>query len=272
MENKGFTLLELVVVICLLGVIAALGAPSFAGIIQSAGKKQCDKNIEIMSAVYEAEKDRIPDVDLNDIVNNTDGLYFAEKFTCGGKSYRITEKDNYYEIVCPLHGGIVVDEIPDNMIYNMKAAMDAFLSAKISSHSDFEKFMLGQNPSMPFEPTEEQQRLMEQLGIKSSGNDALRKYLYIYLYNGNWPTLEEGLYIKPYIWNGQNGDKNNVVIYADSSSGVNSNWNVQYIYNKDDGNWYHKKDNRGYIISNKSWETIKTDLLNTSMFEIYDNK
>lgn len=48
-ENKGFTLVELIVVIAILGILASVAVPAYSGYISKANKAKDDAQIEVMN-------------------------------------------------------------------------------------------------------------------------------------------------------------------------------------------------------------------------------
>lgn len=59
----GFTLMEMIVVIAILGALAALAIPRFTGVLENSQKKTDEANIRIVEsavALYQAEKGDLP--------------------------------------------------------------------------------------------------------------------------------------------------------------------------------------------------------------------
>ncbi|MBW1677994.1 MAG: type II secretion system protein [Deltaproteobacteria bacterium] len=79
-NNKGFTLLEMLVVIMIMGFLLAMIAPRFAGIFGDSEDTVCDTNIKTTRqylAGFEMANNKLPD-DLINIVNQkSDGTYYG---------------------------------------------------------------------------------------------------------------------------------------------------------------------------------------------------
>ena len=63
-NRKGFTLIELIVVIAILGILAAIAIPRFAGTMTTAKQRTHDANVRTIESavgVYEAENGSLPD-------------------------------------------------------------------------------------------------------------------------------------------------------------------------------------------------------------------
>lgn len=65
-SNKGFTLVEMVIVLAIIGVIAALAIPIYGNIMEKANQTADEANIKTVEtavAVYQAENGALPSID-----------------------------------------------------------------------------------------------------------------------------------------------------------------------------------------------------------------
>jgi prepilin-type N-terminal cleavage/methylation domain-containing protein len=85
-NSKGFTLVEVMVVIIVLGIVAGIAVLSVTGTIEKSRKDVCDVNVLQMKRMYETYLD-LESMEHSDVVFNQ---YFQE----------------YREEICPLDGDI----------------------------------------------------------------------------------------------------------------------------------------------------------------------
>ena len=96
-NKKGFTLVELMVVVAILGVLVAVAVPAYNGVTESANKKVCATNIRtIESAILQAQ---VAGVELEDctIGDGTTALdnYIKDAATLACPSDKGTPKKGY---------------------------------------------------------------------------------------------------------------------------------------------------------------------------------
>lgn len=77
-NQKGFTLMELMIVIVIIGVLAAIGVPAYNNYVKSAKEKACAANVSVIqNALYiaaaESSVGDIDDVTLDDAADNLTG-------------------------------------------------------------------------------------------------------------------------------------------------------------------------------------------------------
>jgi prepilin-type N-terminal cleavage/methylation domain-containing protein len=113
-NNKGFTLVELMVVLLIIGILVAIAIPIYNRTTDNAYKKTCYANqrtIEGAAAQWAADKDKtLKDAELNgtgwiDVLVGDD-KYIAEKPMCkkGGNTADYTWDSTTGKVVCPLAG------------------------------------------------------------------------------------------------------------------------------------------------------------------------
>lgn len=101
-NKKGFSMIELVVVITLLGVVSLIAIPAFKNIKEDSREKICKENIENMLDTYRQEKTTNPELQLNDFLTDLKGSEEFKNCPSGGQ-YMLSV--NGKTIVCTKHGG-----------------------------------------------------------------------------------------------------------------------------------------------------------------------
>jgi len=97
-NEKGFTLMELMIVIVIIGVLAAIGVPAYKGMTDKARKASCDANLRTVQtavAMYYSEhglypadltKATLSDVDGNAYIENVEDV---AKCPVDGTAYEV---------------------------------------------------------------------------------------------------------------------------------------------------------------------------------------
>lgn len=111
-NRKGFTLIELIVVIAILGILALFLVPSFIGYADDAQKATCDANRHLIERSYKFYKVKNENVSLSAYING-DGLEYQGS-QCPSKGTYSYDDDNG-KVLCSIHGG-ADDETSDSDI------------------------------------------------------------------------------------------------------------------------------------------------------------
>lgn len=109
-NKKGFTLIELIVVIAILGILALFLVPSFIGYADDAQKATCDANRHLIERSYKFYKVKNEDVVLSDYIDGDGSEYQGSQ--CPSKGTYSYDDENE-KVLCSIHGG-KNDEISDS--------------------------------------------------------------------------------------------------------------------------------------------------------------
>ena len=102
-NKKGFTLIELIVVIAILGILALFLVPSFLGYTKDAQKATCEANRHIIERSYTFYKAKsAEEIKLSEYIKSDDGKeYQGSKCPAGGV---YTYDDANGKVICNIHG------------------------------------------------------------------------------------------------------------------------------------------------------------------------
>lgn len=256
-NRKGFTLIELIVVIAILGILALFLVPSFMGYAKDAKQSVCESNMTSIQRAYhfqmaKQEKDETEKF-LNEVMNNEfDDFSTAPKCPSGGIYYIINTGEeagqSVFQVVCTEHSN-VLGRIPTQILNQMKHFNQYVRDLDIKSDEFKKYYELYQESGGDKDITAFKKNIL-------NSNDELRKYIkYI---NGNkWPTLTVGdtdYYVQPYIDSYGSDSSGDIFVYA--SLYETSNWNAKYIYDSNTGKWWTGEGTIG--IAGQSLDEVKT--------------
>jgi prepilin-type N-terminal cleavage/methylation domain-containing protein len=103
MNQKGFTLIELMIVVVIIGILSAIAIPKFTAIREQANEASCLSNLHALAnaeAIYYAYNSTYG---LIGNIGNSDILANAELLVCptSNLNYTIAHNGEHYSVPCP---------------------------------------------------------------------------------------------------------------------------------------------------------------------------
>lgn len=264
-NKKGFTLIELIVVIAILVILAALALPQYGKMKDESNRVVCNSNIEVLTRAYLAEIAIHPNESSAEAYANVKDENPSAKCPLDNE-YTVSYADNGgITITCPKHGnksvggidietGRVSAEIKDNYA----GLLDDIFGKDVAQLTEYFKALGYDVPPFTY-----------------VSNDNILKYLYNDIYGGTWPEMskdfykdmglkvgDKQLYIRPYATASEFSDSSKVYAFASESNSATSPWSAHMVYI--DGTWYKNKDGKGFSLggNNSTYEAMKDRIIN----------
>lgn len=254
-RKDGFTLIELIVVIAILGILALLLVPSFIGYAKDAKVAICDSNLVSINRAYQSKLTKLGDSEnkelLEEVLNNKDSEYFSTVPECPDDGSYLIENytselgNTAYRVKCTVHSSTkstipvqIVDQIND-----LRSNPDKY--KQFNDNIDIKEWQL-------------------------NNNDSIRKILKN-ANGGKWPELtvagkNEKLYVMPYT----DTTSNQTFIYAKNQE---TGWHdVSYIYDNTEDVWYSSPNkNSNIMVAGKSFDSVKNEMNTKSWIKLNDS-
>ena len=110
MKKNGFTLIELIVTLAILGIILAISVPNYMAVQSSAGEQACTQQRALINKVLNEQmsqqKNADPEVLLQAILDDAEGTYFSDQpiDPTGGTYSTIQLDSGKIGVICSIHG------------------------------------------------------------------------------------------------------------------------------------------------------------------------
>lgn len=108
-NDKGFTLIELILVISIMIIVAIISIPKFSNIVDTQKEKSCIVNRNNLIQQYHLQSSIDENLTLDNFIENSSS-YFKKEVACPSNGeYSIVDD----EIICSVHGSVPVNEDGD---------------------------------------------------------------------------------------------------------------------------------------------------------------
>ena len=226
---KGFTLIELVIVMALLAILAALGVYTFAGVRTSAADDAAYKKLDSIEDAFLYSR-TTNGYDNGKAIKNVDNLVSVE----GTYTITVNDEGNHYVIVYTENGK---DYIADNDLYSYAKPDDSGESGGGSGGgggggggTDPDKPDIPDEPDKPLSPEEQFIKDSNDLFLNTAEISDLLNKLHGYAPDGNWINA-----LNQYIKENdiKDADGNTIVIESNETHAALNEFISKFYYNGD---------------------------------------
>lgn len=232
-RQTGFTLVELVIVIAVLGILAGLAIPYFMEAREEAAKKECLANRTQILRMFHAQQASNYNGTLVGFLaevvkepNDNKYFNFVPKCADGGK-YNVFISGREEDIECTKHGLMIVTSSMAEKLYK-----------------DFQD-MLSRffNPDGTLNTVELKKELGNDYESIIRANDKLREY-FLKNFGGKWEQVKGSSGSSYDLTFHTTSETGKILIYANSvKDDLNKQpWKAKYIYDSSNKKWYYNKD------------------------------
>lgn len=243
-RQTGFTLVELVIVIAVLGILAGLAIPYFMEAREEAAKKECLANRTQILRMFHAQQAAGYSSDLTtfltEAIEETDNKYFtfAPKCADGGK-YKV--KVDFVTCDFPGHDEdlLAASSIPEDILKKFNDMIDSFYKDGVLDKDALNK-LLG----------------ITNANDKTLNSNSLMREAFFKKYGG-WI---EGIGVDGIpIYFKFHKTVDGILVYANRKSHFENggDWDANYVYNASTSKWYYGGKNTTNVmnINNDVWTT-----------------
>jgi prepilin-type N-terminal cleavage/methylation domain-containing protein len=270
-DQRGFTLIELIVVIAIIAVLLGILIPVVIGVLRNASAVECKANRQSILRMFAMQKSLDPNVTIEEIMGNTNGYFdTTPRCSAGGVYTAKQNSDGSWTILCSVHDA---DPSSTTSVAQTSSSSAAEVNAIAKATGDNVRDRMLALAQKYYTGTNQVRAAIS----STASNDAFRNYLLTNVYSDAWPTLSQQmidtygltvapgshLYVQPYIEITNKTTASNATdVYVYASTTMQGNSTASLVFDHEKGVWYQRK--AGPVPINKSWDTMKKVIQNSA--------